>query len=272
MLTQFRSDYGILTHCDQPLRAAETAYTPHGPLTCRELFGRSGTQVTVNLELAQLFFQGEVQQRLGLLFTHLIGEMIADVAEFKFVWENPQSAAQLPSSSLFKAEPTKLDLSLADIDFLFLRILQPLLELHLSPLEDVPLETDLLSEWADQQGMPSLELRTSLKGAIAQLYQLFIAEYNRTYLPTMIGDDGLFTKIVSNLLYLQNVVNSLYVYRSAAQNPQLPFQDLLIIFIGCYCSSDSYSEFWAIDDVLAAYFLPCWHLLWRSHNARSAIS
>ncbi len=266
MLTQFRSDYGILTYCDQPLRAAETAYTPHGPLTCRELFARSGTQVTVNVKLAQLFFQGEVQQRLGLLFTHLIGEMIADVAEFKFVWENPQSAAQLPSSSLFKAEPTKLDLSLADVDFLFLRVLQPLLELRLSLLEDTPLETDLLSEWADPQGMPCLELRTSLKGAIAHLYQVFMAAYNRTYLPTMTGDAGLFTEIVGNLLHLQNVVNSLYVDRAGEQNPQLPFQDLLIIFIGCYCSSDSYSEFWTIDDVLAAHFLPCWHLLCQSQT------
>jgi hypothetical protein len=258
MLTQFESDYAILTTCDEPLRAAETAYTAVGPLSCRELFDREGDQITLDEERTVLFFHGEVQQRLGLMFTHLLGEMIADVAEFKFVWDYPQAIDQLPSSSLFKAEPTKLDLSLADVDFLFLRVLHPLLEVHLSVFEDSLLETELLSDWLQEQP-DTLELRTSLKSAIAHLYQIFLQEYNITYLPTLTGEEGMFTQIVSNLLYLQNVINTLYTDSSI--NPHLPFQDLLTVFMGCYCSSESYAEFWTIDDVLAAYFLPCWHLL-----------
>ena len=262
MLTQFESDYAILTTCGEGLRAAETAYTDEGPLTCRELFELEKNGVRVDEAKAKLFFHGEVRQRLGLLFTHLIGEMIADVAEFKFVWDYPQSANQLLSSSLFKAEPTKLDLSLADVDFLFLRVLQPLLEVHLSVLEASQLETELLADWTeDGAGAGALELHISLKQAIAHLYQIFLQEYNRTYLPTMSGETGLFTQIVSNLLYLQNVINSLYTDFIAKTDSGLPFQDLLIVFIGCYCSSDSFAEFWAIDDVLATYFLPCWHQL-----------
>jgi hypothetical protein len=260
MLTQFESDYSILTTCHESLRAAETAYTEAGPLTCRELFEQQGDRVLVNEEHAKLFFHSEVRQRLGLLFTHLLGEMIADVAEFKFVWDCPQSANQLLSSSSFKTEPTKLDLTLADVDFLFLRVLRPLLEIRLSVLEDSPLETELLNEWLNYQP-DTLELRTNLKVAIAQLHQLFLQEYNAAYLPTFTGEVGMFTQIVNNLLYLQNVINNLYTDPVLANNPHLPFQDLLIIFMGCYCSSDSYAEFWTIDDVLAAYFLPCWHWL-----------
>lgn len=260
MLTQFESDYRILTTCNETLRAAETAYTTQGPLTCRELFERQGDRVTIDPARATLFFHGEVRQRLGLLFTHLLGEMIADVAEFKFVWDNPHSADQLLSSSIFKAAPTKLDLTLVDVDFLFLRVLRPLLEIQISVMEESPLETELLSEWLTQQP-DSLELRTNLKLAIIHLHQIFLQEYNLTYLPTFSGDIGIFTQIVSNLLYLQNVINCLYTDLTSEESPHLPFQDLLTVFIGCYCSSDSYEEFWAIDDILAAYFLPCWHHL-----------
>ncbi|WP_235108273.1 hypothetical protein [Acaryochloris sp. 'Moss Beach'] len=209
---------------------------------------------------AHLFFHGEVQQRLGLLFTHLIAEMIADAAEFKFVWDNPHHADQLLSSSVFKDLPTKLDLTLADIDFLFLQVLRPLVEIHLSALEETPLETDLLREWG-QAGHPvhALGLKTSLKTAIAALYQIFFQEYNTTYLPTLTGESSLFTDIVSNLLYLQNVLNELYT--EPINKNAVPFQDLLLLFVGCYCSSDSYAEFWSLDDALAAYYWPCWHLL-----------
>ncbi|HIK18059.1 MAG TPA: hypothetical protein IGS53_22610 [Leptolyngbyaceae cyanobacterium M33_DOE_097] len=262
LLTQFESDYAILTTCDEPLRMAETAYLRDGPLTCGELFQVVGDRVHLDATKARLFFHGEVQQRLGLMFTHLLGEMIADVAEFKFIWDHPLAADLLPSSSIFKASPTKLDLSLADIDFLFLKVLRPLLELNLSVLHDSALETELLSAWA-QAGVTidSLELRTSLKGAIAQLYQLWLEEYNSLYLPTLSGKPGIFTEIVRNLLQLHNVVDQLYTDATLASDQQVPFQDLLLLFIATYCSSDCYAEFWTVDNALADYFLPCWYQL-----------
>ncbi len=258
VLTQFESDYDILKHCDEPLRAGETAYTADGPLSCRELFELRENQVILSDQKARIFFRAEVEQRLGLMFTHLLGEMLADVAEFKFIWDYPDCSEQLPSSSLFKTNPTKLDLSLADLDFLFLRVLRSLLEYRLSVLETSDLEQDLLADWRQTNiAVESLELRTSLKLAIAQLYHIFLEEYNAAYLPTLTGDVGLFTQMIGNLLHLQNVVDSLYT-DAEALSKGLPFQDLLLLFIGCYCSGDSYREFWAIDDVLAAYFLPCW--------------
>ena len=39
------------------------------------------------------------------------------------------------------------------------------------------------------------------------------------------------------------------------------FRYRLMIFMGCYCSSDGYSNFWQMDAVLAAHFLPCWYPL-----------
>jgi len=262
LLTQFESDYAILTTCDEPLRMAETAYLPDGPLTCGELFQVVSDRVHLDATKARLFFHGEVQQRLGLMFTHLLGEMIADVAEFKFIWDHPLAADLLPSSSIFKTSPTKLDLSLADVDFLFLKVLRPLLELNLSVMNDSALETELLSAWAQAEvSIDSLELRTSLKGAIAQLYQLWLEEYNSFYLPTLGDRPGIFTEIVRNLLQLHNVVDQLYTDATLASNENVPFQDLLLLFIATYCSSNCYAEFWTVDNALADYFLPCWYQL-----------
>jgi hypothetical protein len=264
-LTQFQSDYATLADCQEPLRAAETAYTEAGPLTYRQLFGLKDDQVTLDLAKARLFFHGEVRQRLGLLFTHLLGEIVADVAEFKFVWSHPQSAANLPSSSVFKHQPTNLDLSLADLDFLFLRVLHPLLSIELSVRHPSPLESDLLADLSPAHGLtPSqaLTLEISLKQTILQLHHLFLEEYRTTYLPTLATDGNLFAAIVTNLLQVQTVLNQLYTQPALTQfSAPLPVQDLLLIFITSYCAGDCYHEFWQVDDVLAAYFLPCWRWL-----------
>jgi hypothetical protein len=270
--SQFESDYASLADCGQPLRAGETAYTASGPLACRDLFTWTGDgsfepafghQVEVHEAAARAFFRGEVRQRLGLLFTHLLGELTADIAEFKFTWLHPQAAHELPSSSAFTDLPANLDLSLADLDSLFLRVLRPLLSLDLSPLALSPLEMDLLADWQAHALEPGLRLRleTSLKQAIAGLYQIFYEEYSHAYLPTLADEDSLFADIVVNLLHLQNVINTLYPHPPASNGSKLPFQDVMVVFISAYCSGDSYQEFWTVDNVLADYFVPCWHHL-----------
>ncbi len=263
LFSQFESDYATLADCGEPLRAQETAYTSAGPLTCRELFHFDGADVFLNPERAKQFFHGEVRQRLGLLFTHLLGELVADIAEFKFTWSNPNAAHELPSSSAFTDYPTNLDLTLADLDFLFLRVLQPLLELHSSPVEASLLETELLATLATQRlsSEQVMRLQVKLKRAIAQLHQIFLTEYSATYLPTLATEESLFADIALNLLHLQNVINALYTDPQFTQNTVVPFQDLLIVFISRYCSGDSYADFWQVDNALADYFIPCWHYL-----------
>ncbi len=270
MMTQFQADYAILAHCDDPLRAGETAYTHQGPVACRELFHPMGDKVTLDEPKAHDFFHGEVRQRLGLVFTHLIAEMMADVAEFKFVWRNPDASNELPSSSVFKTAPVKLDLSLIDLDFLFIRVINPLMEINISAMETSPLEQEILSIWQDQ-GMrsPSLELKTHLKQQLSRLHEIFLDDYRQHYLPSLKSTSGIFGQAATNLVYLQNTINHLCVDAcrdvtvGLVQNASCPplYHDLLMIFIGCFCSGDSYSNFWQMDAMLAEHFLPCWHLL-----------
>ncbi|MDY6781052.1 MAG: hypothetical protein SW833_00590 [Cyanobacteriota bacterium] len=255
LLAQFDGDYAILAAADRPLKAGLAAYTTDGPMALREVFHLGAEGVELAEDRARLFFHGEVRQRLGHLFTHLVGEMLADINEFKWLWQHRHLPVSLPSSSTFKVTPTKLDLSLIDVDFLFLRVLQPLLNVRPSVLEESTLEQEMLAEWGVGDGAT----RASLKQAIARLYSLFFEEYARCYQPSLALADGLFGSLISNLLYLQNAINWLYTCPFAEGD--LPFQDLLLVFISCYCSADCYADFWDIDDVLARYFIPCWLLL-----------
>ena len=181
--------------------------------------------------------------------------MLADINEFKWIWQNARSQQKLPSSSLFKNLPTKLDLSLIDVDFLFVRVLQPLLSYELSVVQDSLLEQELLAEW--QNSAPTVRL--NLKQAIAQMHRIFLVEYAEYYQPNLKLANGIFGQLLANLLYLQNVLNQLYIF--PIEKRQLPYQDLILLFVGCYCSADCYQDFWDLDDVLAQYFLPCWLIL-----------
>lgn len=254
-LTQFDSDYGIMTTANGELKAGLAAYTPEGPVSLRELFILEGTAINLVESKARLFFHGEVQQRLGHLFTHLVGEILADINEFKWLWHNRNHESKLPSSSLFKNLPTKLDLSLLDVDFLFVRVLQPLLSYELSVVQDSWLEQELLADWQ----RPDPVVRLNLKQAIAQMHSIFLAEYTLHYQPNLQLANGIFGQLLANLLYLQNVLNQLYTF--PIDNQHLPYQDLILLFVGCFCSADCYQDFWDLDDVLAQYFLPCWFIL-----------
>ncbi|MEO0396608.1 MAG: hypothetical protein AAF243_11565, partial [Cyanobacteria bacterium P01_A01_bin.137] len=169
-----------------------------------------------------------------------------------------------------KTAPVKLDLSLIDLDFLFIRVINPLMEINISALKTSPLEHEILSIW-QQQGIrwPSLELRTHLKQKLSRLHEIFLDDYRQQYLSSLKSTTGIFGQAATDLVYLQNTINHLCV--EACQDvtadldqnsPQPPlYHDLLMIFIGCFCSGDSYSNFWQMDAVLADHFLPCWHLL-----------
>ena len=251
-LTQFDSDYAIMTTANQELNPGLAACTEQGFIVLRELFVVENNDVKLLEEKARQFFQGEVKQRLGHLFTHLVGEMLADINEFKWLWQNHHQQENLPSSSLFKDLPTKLDLSLIDIDFLFVRVLEPLLSYKISITQDSLLEQELLADWNNYNS----QVRLNLKQAIAKMYSIFLEEYTLHYQPNSKQADGIFGNLLTNLLYLQNILNQLYTF--AIENQDLPYQDLILLFVGCYCSADCYQDFWDLDDVLAQYFLPCW--------------
>ncbi|MBT9315183.1 hypothetical protein IXB50_07075 [Leptothoe spongobia TAU-MAC 1115] len=115
-----------------------------------------------------------------------------------------------------------------------------------------------------------LELKAHLKQKLSRLHELFLDDYRQHYLSSLKSSTGLFGQAATNLVYLQNTINHLCVdaYRDVitrletADQSQPPlYHDLVMIFIGCFCSGDGYSNFWQMDAVLAQHFLPCWHLL-----------
>ena len=63
----------------------------------------------------QQFIDAELYERKIIAFTPILAELLADVVEYKFLELYPEQEHLLPSSSLLKAFPSKLDLTLADL-------------------------------------------------------------------------------------------------------------------------------------------------------------
>lgn len=258
-LTQFLQDYDNLAQCDRPFPNQSLVEINNNILLLEQLFSWQDCQIVVDQDRARQFFTTVVEQRLGILSTHLIGEILADMAEYRWIRHFPEQQNLLASSSVFPQEAAKLDLSLRDLDFLFLRLLQPLFQLELSLITDSKVEIFLLEKLEGILGLePDIEAKTSLKQALLHLQQIFLEEYQQKYLPSF-HKNGLFNQMVANLLDLQQGIKQLCNV-NAVQNQALLFE-MLVIFIGCYCSGESLNRFWEIDDMLANYFLPCWFLL-----------
>ena len=97
-----------------------------------------------------------------------------------------------------------------------------------------------------------------LKRAISELYQIFLEEYNPTYLPTLNGEIVLFTQIVGNLHCLQNVIDPNW-------RLSVCFQDLLLVFIRSLFSGDSGDQVSrALKVTLPATLSPAGTIYWIS--------
>ena len=256
MLTQFTEDYANLSNSQQPLTLKESVNVFSGNLTLQNLFTIQDNEIQLKVKEARFFVHGVIQKRLGWLFTHLVAEMLADMAEYKWIWDHLHQKDLLPSSSVFKTKPTKLDLTLVDLEFLYSKLLEPLLSVQSSELAQ-----DLLKVWKKEN--PSLNSETALcriQQSLEELSAIFSQEYEKHYLPKL--NQSFFYQLTSNLLNLQNSIN--FLYTSPHSQRELPFQDFLLVFIGCYFRGDNFANFWDLNHTLTNYFRLGWNDLYES--------
>ncbi len=116
----FEDMYEAMAAYADPLRLDETAPAV-GPekITFRSCFTGSGEQLRLDEDRFRRFVAFELAERLGVAMTAVLAELVADVAEFKLLDDAPQQPDLLPSSSLFKLLPSKLDLTMQDVPFYF---------------------------------------------------------------------------------------------------------------------------------------------------------
>lgn len=256
LLTQFGNEYLYLSQVDQDLGLDSSVDNENGRIYFRELFKRQNQSIFIDVPLAKQFFHRIAKKRITALSTHLIGEMLADINEYKWLSQGrDQSATQqdsrqalLNSSSSFPYSPTKLDLTIKDWDFLYLPTLQTLIKL--SPA----LEAKLINYFQ----LKDNEEGNSLRVAIANLHHLFLTEYINHY-QTSIKSDRNFSSPISSLPELQNIVNKLYT--KPVNHDSDSFQDLILLFVGNYYSQEFGQDITQLEFALKNYFYPCWQIL-----------
>ena len=243
ILTQFKDDYMYLSQIDKDLNLNSSVNTAKGSISLQQLFCLKNDRVYLNKSLAKQFFQSTAKKRIDSLLTHLIGEMLADINEYKWFSENPRSQEMLLSSSCLADFPTKLDLTIQDLDFLYFPLFKTLIELSQSSLK-----ADLIDKFEIEERA----ILSSLQNAIALLNLIYSTEYLKQ-------QQAEYNKLILNFLKLQNILNRLYTKPNDKND--LPFRDLIIIFVGNYYSPSCDRDIPNLNLVLKKYFFPCWLLL-----------
>ncbi len=185
------------------------------------------------------------KKRLLCLSTHLIGEMLADINEYKWLSQNQDIQDLLISSSCFKNLPTKLDLTIKDLEYLFIPTLETLIK-----LSQPNLEKELISELRIKDSNSLISLRQ----AIYQLNQTFLIQYIREY-QSSVDYNQQFSSLILNLIRLQNILNKLYT--KPIINNSIPWRDLILLFVSNYYSTSFEQDITKLNLTLANYFFPC---------------
>lgn len=270
MLTQFEDDYLYLSQVDQNLDLDSSINDGNGTIYLRQLFKLKNQSIYIDVSLAKKFFHTMATKRITALSTHLIGEMLADINEYKWLSQNRDCQALLNSSSRFPDSPTKLDLTVKDWDFLYLRSLETLI--RLSPV----LEVDLINYFKIKNN----EDVNNLRIAISNLQHIFLTEYINHYQlsinsnsshvrasPAAYPSNRHLSSSILNLTKLQDTLNQLYT--KPIKNDLIPFQDLILLFVGNYYNIECERDIIQLNFALANYFYPCWRLLQSSTSINS---
>jgi hypothetical protein len=114
----FEEMYERMARFADPLALDEAAAISTRP-TFRSCFRGAGDDLALDEDCLREFIAAELAERLPVALSAALAEMMADVAEFKVIALDPAQAATMPSSSLFKIFPSKLDLTMQDLPFYF---------------------------------------------------------------------------------------------------------------------------------------------------------
>ena len=271
-LLDFEEPYTALTSFKRPLSLTETALVLGEQTSFADTFVKTETG-TIVLDAAKLqqFIDAELYERAIIAFTPILAEMLADVVEYKFLELHPEQAHLLPSSSLLKAFPSKLDLTLADLRTFFVHASEVFQnwvssestqqQLHKEICEKAGLQTPPTN--ADERAQHA-ELSQVLSRAVelckAQLHAFYQPEWawERT------ADGALklnaFSFAALNFLRIHTALIQAYKDLSEIEAP-CGFKDILVLAMGTFFERNPQQHIWQLDSFLTETFLPRWEKL-----------
>ena len=265
-LLDFEEPYTELTLFKRPLSLTETASVLGEQISFADTFVKTEAG-TIELDAAKLqqFIDAELYERAIIAFTPILAEMLADVVEYKFLELHPEQAYLLPSSSLLKAFPSKLDLTLVDLRTCFGHAS----EVFQNWVASESTQRELHKEICEKLDIPNDETRyKELSQVLNTAVELCKAQLHSFYQPEWFWEQtengrlklNAFSFAALNFLRIHTALIQTYEDLSEIKGP-CGFKDILVLAMGTYFERNPQQHIWQLDSFLTEAFLPRWQKL-----------
>ena len=265
-LLDFEEPYTALTLFKRPLSLMETASVMGEQTSFADTFVKTEAG-TIELDPAKLqqFIDAELYERAIIAFTPILAEMLADVVEYKFLELHREQEHLLPSSSLLKAFPSKLDLTLADLRTCFVHAS----EVFQNWVTSASTQHQLHKEICEKLDIPndvskhkelSEVLNTAVELCKAQLHTFYEPEW--AWEKTKDGSLKLNAFSFAALNFLRIHTALIQAYKDLSEiETSYGFKDILVLAMGTFFERNPQQNIWQLDSFLTEAFLPRWKKL-----------
>lgn len=257
-MLRFDDLYEHIAGFADPFELNESAATGRGEaIALKSCF--VGAEDALRLDEARFraFATAEVCQRLPIALSAVLAEMLADVAEYKFLAEHPELTAWLPSSSRLSVYPAMLDLTLADIPFYFGQATKAFRLWEVQEERQTRLIEQLVAAGGAREAA-----RLAVSHAL-DVWRQLEQDYFRPELIWCESDGRLrvnaFTRVALNFVGLHRTLLTTYSELAAQSPGTLPlksFRDLLVLAASVFFEADPARHLWRVDEFLALAFTP----------------
>ena len=265
-LLDFEVPYTALTLFQRPLSLTETASVFGTQTSFADTFVKTEAG-TIKLDPVKLqqFIDAELYERKIIAFTPILAELLADVVEYKFLELYPEQEHLLPSSSLLKAFPSKLDLTLADLRTCFVHAA----EVFQNWVTSASTQQDLHAEICEKLDIPNdaskhEEVSQILSSAVelckAQLHTFYQPEWSWEQTEDGYLKLNAFSFAGLNFLRIHTALIQTYKALSKIETPY-GFKDILVLAMGTFFEKNPQQHIWQLDSFLTEAFLPRWQKL-----------
>jgi hypothetical protein len=228
-----------------------------GGVTLRGCFSRSGAALNLDAPRFRRFVLALAAERLPVTMSGVLSEMMADVMEFGFVVAHPERADEMPSSSLFKVSPTKLDLTLDDVQFFF--------DLATAGLKK-RFGTDAAAREL-AEGLTRTAAGVSADNAVAQAREVWRDIESDEFVSKLrwkqVGEDQIavnaFARLALNFVGIHRAIVETYQRIDQWPPGSLPpksYKDLLLIGASVFFEDNRARNLWRVDEYLTLKFAP----------------
>ena len=262
-LLDFEDLYTELSLFDRPLSITESASVMGEQRTFSEAFSKTESgEIHLNTEKLTAFIDAELYERSIIAFTPILAEMLADVVEYKFLEQHPEEAHLMPSSSLLKDFPSKLDLTLEDLRNCFKKAS----EAFQSWVDSDEVKHSIHTEICENLDITDdVEKHIEVDSVLEKAVQLCKNRLDLFYKPDWYWEKSeenclklnAFTFAALNFLHIHHAFLNTYQKLSQIKT-RYGFKDALILAMGTFFELEPQRNIWHLDQFITEGFLPRW--------------